>query len=197
LAHHDYQSPFIAYFRAAFIIVGVLALPTVAVCWNFMPHISFASMAKKQTVIEDETSYRVPDTISDRETIDSSQPDESPALLRTVESVSPLPTPSSLPLPNVRHSEIQPASFTELKAAPQYTSQFNAPNIEQELQQLGATSYRLQTWGDSGNLFRFTCYVGAPSNKNYQRHFQAIDSDPQNAMRMVISEIKEWLNGGK
>jgi hypothetical protein len=202
LAHHDYQSPLIAYCRAAFIIVGVLALPTVAVCWNVMPHISVASILNKQTVIEDETSYRLSDTTTECDTIGNSQPDNSrldeiPEPLRKIESVTSLPTPSSLPLPNARHSEIQPASFTESKAEPQYASQFSAQSVEQELQQLGATSYRLQTWGDSGNLFRFTCYVGAPSNPNYQRHFQSIDSDPHNAMRLVIKEIKEWLNGGK
>lgn len=76
--------------------------------------------------------------------------------------------------------------------ASQATSQEGFATLEEELKHLGAHFYRLQTWGSAGDLYRFSCYVGAPGNERYQKHFQAIDANPHRAMRQVIDEIKAW-----
>lgn len=67
--------------------------------------------------------------------------------------------------------------------------------LGEELKQLGAQFYRLQTWGNRGELYRFSCYVAAPDNDQYQRHFQAIDADSIQAMRQVLDEVKIWRAG--
>jgi hypothetical protein len=74
--------------------------------------------------------------------------------------------------------------------------------IVNELQQLGATSYCLEIWGNQGELFRFRCYVNLhannvdnnnqPNGYKYQKLFQHIDNDQIHAMEHVISEIKKW-----
>lgn len=75
--------------------------------------------------------------------------------------------------------------------------------IVKELQQLGATYYCLEKWGNQGDLFRFRCYINpqnnsAPNSNNqqnnnkYQKFFQHIDNDQIRVMEHVISEIKKW-----
>ncbi|MDR2170515.1 MAG: hypothetical protein LBP59_10270 [Planctomycetaceae bacterium] len=75
--------------------------------------------------------------------------------------------------------------------------------IVRELQQLGATYYCLEKWGNQGELFRFRCYVnpnGAAAidnnqqnnNNKYQKFFQHIDNDQIRVMEHVINEIKKW-----
>ncbi|MDR1484213.1 MAG: hypothetical protein LBT09_05275 [Planctomycetaceae bacterium] len=75
--------------------------------------------------------------------------------------------------------------------------------IVKELQQLGATYYCLEKWGNQGELFRFRCYVNPqnntadntgnqPNNSKYQRFFQHIGNDQIRVMEHVIGEIKNW-----
>ncbi|MDR2763072.1 MAG: hypothetical protein LBB88_10745 [Planctomycetaceae bacterium] len=81
-------------------------------------------------------------------------------------------------------------------------AQRNFSDIEKELQQLGATYYWLEKWGDQGELFRFRCYVNPhgnsvvadnqPNSNKYQKYFQHIDNDQIRVMEHVIDEIKKW-----
>jgi hypothetical protein len=76
--------------------------------------------------------------------------------------------------------------------------------IVKELQQLGATSYCLEKWGNQGELFRFRCYVNPKNNTldnsnqtnnyKYQKFFQHIGNDQIHVMEHVIKEIKKWKN---
>ncbi|MDR1923043.1 MAG: hypothetical protein LBQ66_01615 [Planctomycetaceae bacterium] len=77
--------------------------------------------------------------------------------------------------------------------------------MEKELKQLGATYYRLEKWGNHGELFRFCCSVNPteiPNNNNnqkynYQKYFQHIDNDEIRVMEHVITEIKKWKESTK
>ncbi|MDR0610761.1 MAG: hypothetical protein LBG58_11670 [Planctomycetaceae bacterium] len=66
------------------------------------------------------------------------------------------------------------------------------PVLENQLKQLGAKYYRLEKWGSRGELFRFSCYVSSSEPYQYQKYFQAIDSDELRVMESVIEEIKRW-----
>jgi hypothetical protein len=73
------------------------------------------------------------------------------------------------------------------------TSPFEA--LAGQLQQLGATYYLLESWGDSGQLYRFHCQVAAQDNPNNARHFEATDADPMRAMQRVVTEVQLWRAG--
>ncbi|MDR2706495.1 MAG: hypothetical protein LBC02_12010 [Planctomycetaceae bacterium] len=64
--------------------------------------------------------------------------------------------------------------------------------LENQLKQLGAKYYRLEKWGSRGELFRFSCYVSPSEPYQYQKYFQAIDTDELRVMESVIEEIKRW-----
>lgn len=66
------------------------------------------------------------------------------------------------------------------------------PALEKELKSLGAKYYRLEKWGSRGDLFRFSCYVTPAASYQYQKYFQAIDSDELRVMRRVVEDIKLW-----
>jgi hypothetical protein len=72
------------------------------------------------------------------------------------------------------------------------SSRQNFPMLESRLKQLGAKYYRLEKWGNRGELFRFSCYVAPPGPYQYQKYFQAIDSDELRVMECVIEDIKRW-----
>jgi len=69
--------------------------------------------------------------------------------------------------------------------------------LEKELNVLGAKYYRLEKWGQQGDLYRFSCYVSPNPEVAYQKYFQAIDSDEIRVMQRVVNEIKQWKNGGQ
>lgn len=61
-----------------------------------------------------------------------------------------------------------------------------------ELERLGAQYYRLEKWGDDGNLYRLSCLVSPPGMSHYQKHFQAIDNDGAKVLAQVIAQITQW-----
>lgn len=63
--------------------------------------------------------------------------------------------------------------------------------IQQRLQELGATYYRLETWGKR-QLFRFHCRMSIRADSPYTRHFEATDTDPLKAMQRVLDQIETW-----
>ena len=68
-------------------------------------------------------------------------------------------------------------------------------HAQERLQQLGATYYRLETWGTGGQRFRFQCRVPCRTNPTCERHFEATDSDALQAMGRVVSDVQQWLGG--
>jgi negative regulator of sigma E activity len=66
--------------------------------------------------------------------------------------------------------------------------------MEQHMKALGATYYRLEKWGNRGELFRFSCFVTPLEPHSYEKHFQAIGADAVTVMRSVITDIEAWKN---
>ena len=64
--------------------------------------------------------------------------------------------------------------------------------IQQRLRTLGATYYRLESWGERGELFHFQCRVAIDGHVNFTRHFEATGEDPLTAMDSVLNEIESW-----
>lgn len=69
-------------------------------------------------------------------------------------------------------------------------------DMERRLRQHGATYYLLETWGQSGELYRFHCRMAVASNASYTRHFEATDRDALKAMSDVLAQVESWRNSG-
>ena len=69
--------------------------------------------------------------------------------------------------------------------------------MEQRLRQMGATSYRLETWGQGVRRFRFQCRVAADPTTGWARHFEATDPQPVQAVAKVLASVECWLQARK
>jgi len=77
--------------------------------------------------------------------------------------------------------------------SPQTTEQF--ARVQRRLRELGATYYRLETWGDQGQLYRFQARMAFNGNADYVRHFEVTDSDPLTAMVRLLNQVETWQAG--
>ena len=64
--------------------------------------------------------------------------------------------------------------------------------LRQSLESLGAVSYRLTTWGTSGELFRCVSRVPVGDNRLLCRQFEATGSDPLQTMQQLIDQVTSW-----
>jgi hypothetical protein len=65
--------------------------------------------------------------------------------------------------------------------------------LEKELVELGATYYRLETWGDRREWYRFSCFAAPDGNAStYTRPFESLDRDPIRAIEKVLRQIRSW-----
>ena len=67
--------------------------------------------------------------------------------------------------------------------------------IQERLRGLGATYYRLESWGSQQPLFRFQCEMALDESPHLTRHFEATDGDPLRAMSKVLAEVEAWKAG--
>jgi len=102
--------------------------------------------------------------------------------------VDPLVRPASaegtvrsidMPTDTPRRADAAPSEFLE---------------IQQRLQDLGSTYYRLETWSGRSQ-FRFHCRMAVRENSHYSRNFEATDADPMAAMRKVLEQVERWRAG--
>jgi hypothetical protein len=63
---------------------------------------------------------------------------------------------------------------------------------ERRLRQLGATYYRLETWGGDGHLYRCSCNIAVNPGSRATRHFEAIEAAPSQAIGAVIKQVDTW-----
>jgi len=64
--------------------------------------------------------------------------------------------------------------------------------LERRLRELGATQYRLETWGADGELFRFRCWMAISATERYNRFFAATDADALTAFEKVLHDVEQW-----
>lgn len=108
-------------------------------------------------------------------------------------------------------SAVLPAEYQELAATPSLAVRVAtdhtagvapAPSdpsgpIQDRLKQLGATYYRLESWGNGQQLYRFYCKMSVGGSANYTRSFEATSAEPLQAMREVLHEVETWKEGGE
>jgi hypothetical protein len=119
-------------------------------------------------------------------------------------SAAPMPqAPSSGPaaqLParsgaSAGHADESQAGDPQASAGSDCTAQFRG--MEKRLRELGATYYLLETWGSSGDRYRFFCKMSLAGNADYNRNriFQATAADPLRAMQDVLAQVEQWRAG--
>jgi hypothetical protein len=67
---------------------------------------------------------------------------------------------------------------------------------ERRLRALGASHYRLETWGERGELFRCTANVKLPSGRRAMRHFEATAPSPSQAIEQLLAKVEAWREAG-
>lgn len=77
-----------------------------------------------------------------------------------------------------------------LAATQEPPSPFRA--AEQQLRDLGATSYLLEHWGEDETLYRFHCRMSIDGLTDYNQHFESVAEDPVDAMHAVMEQVHRW-----
>jgi hypothetical protein len=87
------------------------------------------------------------------------------------------------------------AGDPQASAGSDCTAQFRG--MEKRLRELGATYYLLETWGSSGDRYRFFCKMSLAGDADYNRNriFQATAADPLRAMQDVLAQVEQWRAG--
>jgi hypothetical protein len=132
----------------------------------------------------------------------TSLPEETPREVATTRSASPGPKSEADP----PRAEVIPASY---QTSGQWEDQRGAPSpgepgppmvaddrlatVQRHLQQLGATYYRLESWGNEGPRFRFECRVAFGRNSDCARHFEATNRDAMQAIAKVVRQVEAWV----
>lgn len=205
MEHHS-DSTLIHFLRSAVLLAALVAVPGAAVCWNILPKSHFSNEESVETLAD------APEPSPAEHDSDSTTETTEPLPMLAVEDSGAVkrmggdaPGSRDVQIPSV--FEHQPAVLVAQnaeiaqKTAQAYASNAvtnhgarNFPSLENRLKHLGAKYYRLEKWGSSGDLFRFSCYVSATGPHRYQKHFQAIDTDELRVMESVIREIEQWKN---
>jgi hypothetical protein len=68
--------------------------------------------------------------------------------------------------------------------------------LQDRLRQLGATYYLLETWGNQKQFYRFYCQMAVGGNAGYTHYFEAINSNPLEAMADVLRQVEAWRGRG-
>jgi hypothetical protein len=120
--------------------------------------------------------------------------DEPAELAIGQDRIERLPMPAAKQIdPHVQPAAHRPAETPgrSSRAIQPGTNRFDA--LQQRLKQLGAIYYRLESWGQHGEMFRFECKMGLDSNPQYSRYFEAIEHDPARAIEHVLDDVEAWL----
>jgi hypothetical protein len=104
----------------------------------------------------------------------------SPGMVPVVRPGGPVPTASRIP-----------ASAAGADVSPELRRR-----VETRLQELGATSYRLESWGQDGSFFHFHCRMAVDGCPGCTRHFEHVAPGAAEAMTAVLAEVETWRAGG-
>jgi hypothetical protein len=188
------ESPIIHFIRSVILLTLLLSVPGIAICWNHLPQDLFHQRRSESKPIQE--TEKGPSLA-----FDSVEPVTNVSAFAP-ESVHPiLPEPNAV-IPATGALQEQPAPSTNSENVIQqvaWDKQRSEPNhnfefLEQRLKELGAKYYRLEKWGDRGELFRFSCFVTPLKPFQYEKYFQAIGADEFSVMESVIADIERWKN---
>lgn len=105
------------------------------------------------------------------------------------------PTTAAEEFPPLRGNEanwdpnVRPAAAVEVETQDRPPLNFEA--VQGRLQELGASYYRLETWGRR-DLFRFHCRMQLHEDARSARHFESVAPDPLAAMLEVLRQVEAW-----
>ena len=100
------------------------------------------------------------------------------------------------PVETVNFEVQTPASPIPLPAAANSAvAKPSIPELRQRIEQLGATWYRLEQWGETGDMYRFACQVEVDPNTGLKRQFEAVTASPDEALIDVLAQIETWRSG--
>ncbi|PQO36592.1 hypothetical protein [Blastopirellula marina] len=69
----------------------------------------------------------------------------------------------------------------------------NTTDLQAELDRLGATYTRLESWGNTPRVYRFHCTVTIKIGlAEYSRRFESTAESPESAMQEVRDEVQAW-----
>lgn len=210
MEHHS-DSTLIHFLRSAVLLAALVAVPGAAVCWNMLPKSHFSNEEGAETLADApepcllEPCSAEPDSdpaTMATETLPTLAVEDSGAIKRMGGNV---PDSRDVRIPSAFEHQSVVLAAQNAEVAPKTAQTYvpnavtshdarNFPSLENRLKLLGAKYYRLEKWGSSGDLFRFSCYVSAVGPHRYQKHFQAIDTDELRVMESVIREIEQWKN---
>ena len=187
----------ITFVRGTTLLAVLIALPGIAVCWNHLPKDLWSKSPSRPSVSKNERAnfFR-----NDSEKSAMSFSVFSP------ESVYPaLPEAPILPKVQTKFQEtsvpIQPYRAFPDAAIQQVSWEHPPAESSQDfgylgtrLEALGAAYYKLEKWGNRGELFRVSCFVPLLEDRTHAKHFQAIGSDVVTVMQTVIADIEKWKN---
>ena len=222
MREHHAESPFVRLLRAAILLGALILIPGVAVCWNLLPkqHRETAIFAK--TIPADEPLFEEPESFDDNGLSALPEPPVLQALNEPTLELNPIADTYPFPVASAASNPIRAMSWdaeNETQTVP-IPSALESPNtvplptpsttpghgiapqrsfpmLEAELQALGVKYYRLEKWGNRGELFRFSCHVASTGQYSFLKLFQEIDSDEIRVMERVIADIKDWQGGSE
>ena len=116
-------------------------------------------------------------------------PPPTPEVVPAGYEASSTPPPSEIPPPRPQPPADAPPTAVagnESAAAAGFTQ------IEDQLRQLGASYYRLESWGNDEQLYRFHCRVALGENSSFTHYFEDTDGDPLRAMADVLEQVETW-----
>jgi hypothetical protein len=77
-------------------------------------------------------------------------------------------------------------------SAPSQSSTDQFAIIQQRLRDWGATYYRLETWGNAGQMYRFYCKMAIARSPSHTQYFEATANEPLQAMGKVLHDVEAW-----
>lgn len=158
----------------AFIMLACAVMLPVLAMWGA----SWSEIAKKFQ------NLRIPAIVEFASASTSNPPqlNEAPRFLPS----SPAAAPSAPTLAIAEHSE------PPIVAASTANVPSDFRGIQDRLQQLGATYYVLEAWGNNQHLYRFFCRMAVGGNADYTHCFEATNADPAQAMQQVLRQVESW-----
>lgn len=66
------------------------------------------------------------------------------------------------------------------------------PELMSRLAQLGAADTNMVTWGDGGQMYRFSCRAPLTNAPIMMQHFESVAAEPTQAVEQVVAKLEAW-----
>ena len=191
------ESPIITFIRGITLLTLLVALPGIAICWNHLPSDPWGKITLSPPESNaKETQHHRKDTGEWTQSVSVFAP----------ESIYPVLSEAQVPVSPQTQSEhheknafLQNTYYNTAIRQPvrdplPAVSPHDFETLGAQLESLGATYYKVEKWGNRGELFRVSCFVSPPGNHTYERHFHSIGADVITVMQTLIADIERWKN---